>query len=62
MKTNINKKELTAKLEALMEHVQEVGAAIGNDELNYMTNEYRDQYAEFEGKLETLIAGVDKLT
>lgn len=62
MKTNINKKELTAKLEALMEHVQEVGTAIGNDELNYMTDDYRDQYAEFEGKLETLIADVDKLT
>lgn len=62
MKTNISKKKLTAKLEALMEHVQEVGFVIGNDELNYMTDEYRDQYAELERRLETLIADMDKLT
>lgn len=62
MKTNINKKELKRKLEDLLERVQEVGFVIGNDELNYMTDEFRDEYADFETKLEQLIEKVDSLT
>lgn len=61
MKTNISKKELTAKLDKLMEYVQEVGAFVGNPELNYMTDAYRNQYADFECALDALIAGVKNL-
>lgn len=55
MKTNISKKELFNMLSELLEQVQEVGAAVGSPELNYMTDEFCDQYAEFETLLETLI-------
>lgn len=61
MKTNFSKKEMKAKLENLLEKVQEVGFAVGNPELNYMNDEFRDEYAAFEGKLEELIQKVDKL-
>lgn len=61
MKTNISKKELKRRLEDLHEHVQEVGFTVGNDELNYMTDQFRNEYAEFETKLEQLIEELDQL-
>lgn len=44
-----------------MEQVQQAGFAIGNPELNYMTDAYRDKYARFEGLLEELILEADEL-
>ena len=61
MKTNLSKKELGTRMKQLLEHIQEVGYAVGNPELNYMTDDYRNQYAEIERKMETLINDLDKL-
>lgn len=44
-----------------MDHVQLVGGFIGNPELNYMTDEFRDRYADVERPLEALIADIDTL-
>lgn len=59
-KTN-SKKKLTAALDELLEHVQQVGYFIGSDEIEGMTDAYRDQYADFERALDVLITGVKNL-
>lgn len=62
MKTNISKKELIAQMDDLLEHLRQVGYAVGNPELNYMTDAYRNHYARLEGMLEELIAEADNLS
>lgn len=61
MRTNITKKELADKMRELLENIQEVGFLIGSDELNYMTDEFRDEYASAEGIIEGLIEKIGDL-
>lgn len=61
MKTNVTKQELKTLMNELMDHVQLIGGYIGNPELHYMTDDFRDRYAEVERPLEALIAAIDTL-